>query len=217
MLFNPLKSIFGSSNDRAIRSLNKTISKVNHFEEKYENMPDLELSRQTIILKERLANGESIDDVLIEAFATVQEASSRVLKMRHFDVQLLGGLVLHQGKIAEMKTGEGKTLVATLAAYLNALSGEGVHIITVNDYLARRDAQWMAPLYNYLGLSVGIIQSYQGHGHANSFVINADNTEIKECQRVEAYQADITYGTNNEFGFDYLRSNMGFEVEDRLR
>ena len=217
MLFNPLKSIFGSSNDRAIRSLNKTISKVNHFEEKYKNMPDLELSRQTIILKERLANGESIDDVLIEAFATVQEASSRVLKMRHFDVQLLGGLVLHQGKIAEMKTGEGKTLVATLAAYLNALPGEGVHIITVNDYLARRDAQWMAPLYNYLGLSVGIIQSYQGHDHPNSFVINADNAEIRECQRAEAYQADITYGTNNEFGFDYLRDNMALRIEDKVQ
>ncbi len=159
-------------------------------------MDDDELKTQTPLLKERLKNGESLDDILPEAFATVREASVRTLEMRHFDVQLIGGIVLHQGKIAEMKTGEGKTLAATLPAYLNALTGRGVHIITVNDYLARRDTEWMGHIYKFLGLSVGCIL----HG-------------LDDEERKAAYNSDITYGTNNEFGFDYLRDNMKFDKD----
>lgn len=154
-------------------------------------MDDKELAAQTPILKERLANGETLDDILPDAFAVCREASWRVLGMKHFEVQLIGGIVLHQGRIAEMKTGEGKTLVATLPAYLNALTGEGVHIVTVNDYLAKRDSEWMGKIYRFLGLSVGLIVH-----------------EKSDAERQEAYNADITYGTNNEMGFDYLRDNM---------
>ena len=211
-----LKSIFGSSNDRAIRQLNRIVGKINKAEDKYKNLSDAELFNNTKILKDRITNGDILDDVLIEAFATVRETSSRTLKMRHFDVQILGGLVLNQGQIAEMKTGEGKTLVATLPAYFNALCDNSVHIITVNDYLAKRDALWMAPIYNMLGLKVGIIQSYQGSGSANSFIINTSG-EINECSRAEAYNADVTYGTNNEFGFDYLRDNMALRLEDKVQ
>ena len=211
-----LKSIFGSSNDRAIRQLNRIVGKINKAEDKYKNLSDAELFNNTKILKDRITNGDILDDVLIEAFATVRETSSRTLKMRHFDVQILGGLVLNQGQIAEMKTGEGKTLVATLPAYFNALCDNSVHIITVNDYLAKRDALWMAPIYNMLGLRVGIIQSYQGSGSANSFIINTSG-EINECSRAEAYNADVTYGTNNEFGFDYLRDNMALRLEDKVQ
>ena len=211
-----LKSLFGSSNDRAIRQLNRIVGKINKVEDKYKNLSDAELFHNTKILKDRIANGDVLDDVLIEAFATVRETSSRTLKMRHFDVQILGGLVLNQGQIAEMKTGEGKTLVATLPAYFNALCDNSVHIITVNDYLAKRDASWMAPIYNSLGLTVGIIQSYQGSGSANSFIINTSG-EINECSRAEAYNADVTYGTNNEFGFDYLRDNMALRLEDKVQ
>ena len=211
-----LKSIFGSSNDRAIRQLNRIVGKINKAEDKYKNLSDAELFNNTKILKDRITNGDVLDDVLIEAFATVRETSSRILKMRHFDVQILGGLVLNQGQIAEMKTGEGKTLVATLPAYFNALCDNSVHIITVNDYLAKRDASWMAPIYNTLGLTVGIIQSYQGSGSANSFIINTSG-EINECSRAEAYNADVTYGTNNEFGFDYLRDNMALRLEDKVQ
>ena len=211
-----LKSFFGSSNDRAIRQLNRIVGKINKAEDKYKNLSDTELFNNTKILKDRIANGDVLDDVLIEAFATVRETSSRTLKMRHFDVQILGGLVLNQGQIAEMKTGEGKTLVATLPAYFNALCDNSVHIITVNDYLAKRDASWMAPIYNSLGLTVGIIQSYQGSGSANSFIINTSG-EINECSRAEAYNADVTYGTNNEFGFDYLRDNMALRLEDKVQ
>ena len=192
MFSKVLKSIFGSSNDRAIRQLNRIVGKINKAEDKYKNLSDTELFNNTKILKNRIANGDVLDDVLIEAFATVRETSSRTLKMRHFDVQILGGLVLNQGQIAEMKTGEGKTLVATLPAYFNALCDNSVHIITVNDYLAKRDASWMAPIYNTLGLTVGIIQSYQGSGSANSFIINTSG-EINECSRAEAYNADVTY------------------------
>ncbi len=211
-----LKSFFGSSNDRAIRQLNRIVGKINKLEDKYKNLSDAELFNNTKILKNRIADGDVLDDILIEAFATVRETSSRTLKMRHFEVQILGGLVLNQGQIAEMKTGEGKTLVATLPAYFNALCDNSVHIITVNDYLAKRDASWMAPIYNSLGLSVGIIQSYQGSGSANSFVINTSG-EINECSRAEAYNADVTYGTNNEFGFDYLRDNMALRLEDKVQ
>ncbi|KPP90277.1 preprotein translocase subunit SecA [Erythrobacter sp. HL-111] len=191
-MFNQImKSVFGSSNDRYVKSLSKIVNEINALEERIKSMSDDELKGQTTRLRERLDGGASLDDILPEAFATVREASLRVLGMRHFDVQLIGGIVLHRGEIAEMRTGEGKTLVATLAVYLNALEGKGVHVVTVNDYLARRDAEWMGQLYGWLGLSVGVI------------VPNMD-----EFSKREAYNADITYGTNNEFGFDYLRDNM---------
>ena len=184
-------AIFGDYSKKEVKKLRKTVDKINALEEKYKGMDDKELAAQTPVLKDRLAKGESLDDILPDAFAVCREASSRVLGMRHFDVQLIGGIVLHQGRIAEMKTGEGKTLVATLPAYLNALAGEGVHIVTVNDYLAKRDSEWMGKIYRFLGLSVGLIVH-----------------EKSDAERQEAYNADITYGTNNEMGFDYLRDNM---------
>jgi preprotein translocase subunit SecA len=189
-----VKSVFGSSNDRYVKSLGKTVQQINALESAMEALSEDQLKGQTEKLRSRLAGGESLDDVLPEAFATVREASRRVLGMRHFDVQMVGGIVLHRGEIAEMKTGEGKTLVATLATYLNALEGKGVHIVTVNDYLARRDAEWMGQIHRFLGLSVGVIVP-----------------NIGEQARREAYHSDITYGTNNEFGFDYLRDNMKHE------
>ncbi|MCR5869445.1 MULTISPECIES: preprotein translocase subunit SecA [unclassified Sphingomonas] len=188
------KSLFGSSNDRYVRSLNPILAKIASFEPALKAMSDDELSAQTVKFRERLANGEKLDSILPEAFATVREAGVRVLGMRHFDVQMIGGIVLHRGEIAEMRTGEGKTLVATLATYLNALPGNGVHVITVNDYLARRDAEWMGQIYRFLGLTVGVIVP-----------------NLADHQRREAYAADITYGTNNEFGFDYLRDNMKYD------
>jgi preprotein translocase subunit SecA len=188
------KAIFGSSNDRYVRSLKKIVDKVNAFEPEIEAMTDEALKDQTRILKERLAADETLDDVLPEAFATVREAAKRTLGQRHYDVQLIGGIVLHRGEIAEMRTGEGKTLVATLAVYLNALEGKGVHVVTVNDYLARRDADWMGQIYRFLGLTVGVIIP-----------------NLPDEMRRQAYHADITYGTNNEFGFDYLRDNMKYE------
>jgi len=191
MLNTLMKSVFGSSNDRYVKSLGKIVNEINALEGRINSLSDEELKAQTPKLREMLDKGASLDDILPEAFATVREASFRVLGMRHFDVQMIGGIVLHRGEIAEMRTGEGKTLVATLAVYLNALEGKGVHVVTVNDYLARRDAEWMGQLYGWLGLSVGVI------------VPNMD-----EYSKREAYNADITYGTNNEFGFDYLRDNM---------
>ncbi len=188
------KAIFGSSNDRYVKSLDKIVKTINAIEEQLETFTDRELAAQTQKFREQLAAGSTLDDILPEAFATVREASRRVLGMRHFDVQMVGGIVLHRGEIAEMRTGEGKTLVATLAVYLNAIEGKGVHVVTVNDYLARRDAEWMGQLYNFLDLSVGVIVP-----------------NINEAQRREAYFSDITYGTNNEFGFDYLRDNMKHE------
>ena len=185
------KSIFGSSNDRYVRSLRKIVDQVNALEPTISAMSDDELRNQTAIFKGRLENGAGLDDLLPEAFATVREAAMRVLGQRHYDVQLIGGIVLHRGEIAEMRTGEGKTLVATLAVYLNALEGKGVHVVTVNDYLARRDAEWMGRVYTFLGLTVGVIVP-----------------NIPDFQRRLAYHSDITYGTNNEFGFDYLRDNM---------
>jgi len=194
-MFNTLvKSVFGSSNDRYVKSLGKIVEKVNALEPMISDLSDDALKAQTEKLREQLDNGATLDDILPEAFATVREASQRVLGMRHFDVQLIGGIVLHRGEIAEMRTGEGKTLVATLAVYLNAIEGKGVHVITVNDYLARRDAEWMGQLYRWMGLTVGVI------------VPNMD-----ELSKRDAYNADITYGTNNEFGFDYLRDNMKHE------
>ena len=194
MVSNLLTKVFGSKNERELKKIQPVVEKTNAFEPRIQTMSDEDLKAQTQRFKDRLNNGESLDDLLPEAFATVREASVRTLEMRHFDVQLIGGMVLHQGKIAEMKTGEGKTLAATLPAYLNALSGKGVHIITVNDYLARRDTEWMGHIYNYLGLSVGCIL----HG-------------LNDNERNAAYGSDITYGTNNEFGFDYLRDNMKFD------
>ena len=216
MFGNILKKIFGSSNDRDVRKMRKIVTKINALEEGLQSLNDQDLREQTRLLRERLAAGETLEQILPEAFALVRETSSRVLGMRHFDVQMIGGITLHQGKIAEMRTGEGKTLVATLAAYLNALPSTGVHVITVNDYLAKRDAQWMAPLYQALGLSIGVIQSYQGAETANSFRLDPqDQGELKPCSRQDAYAADITYGTNNEFGFDYLRDNMALRLEDK--
>ncbi|MGM0632825.1 MAG: preprotein translocase subunit SecA [Pseudomonadota bacterium] len=195
-----LTRIFGSSNSRKLKKLSKTVRQINALEEEYESLSDAELLGKTDQFRERHENGESLDQLLPEAFATVREASKRTLGLRHFDVQMIGGMVLHQGDIAEMKTGEGKTLVATLPTYLNGLTGKGVHIITVNDYLAARDANWMRPLYEMLGLTVGVVVAGQG-------------PEEKRA----AYEASITYGTNNEFGFDYLRDNMAFRLEDRVQ
>ena len=198
MLSKTLTALFGSSNDREVKKLQKTVKDINALESDLSSLDDDGLKAKSLELKTRVQNGESLDSVLVEAFALVREASSRVMNMRHFDVQMIGGMVLHQGKIAEMRTGEGKTLVATLPVYLNALSGNGVHIITVNDYLAQRDANWMRPLYEFLGMSVGIVLSQQ-------------DGETKRA----AYRSDITYGTNNEFGFDYLRDNMVLRLEDK--
>ncbi len=188
------KTFFGSSNDRYVKSLGKIVNQINALEPQLQDFSDDELKAQTDKFRQLLDDGSSLDDILAEAFATVREASVRVFGMRHFDVQLVGGIVLHRGEIAEMRTGEGKTLMATLATYLNAIEGKGVHVVTVNDYLARRDAEWMGQLYNWLGLSVGVVVP-----------------NMNEFQRREAYNSDITYGTNNEFGFDYLRDNMKHE------
>ena len=191
-MFNKIaKAVFGSSNDRYVKSLGKVVDKINALEPIIENLSDDALRAQTAKFREQLDAGSSLDDILPEAFATVREASKRVFGMRHFDVQLIGGIVLHRGEIAEMRTGEGKTLMATLATYLNAIHGKGVHVVTVNDYLARRDAEWMGQLYEWLGLTVGVVVPGMG-----------------EAAKREAYNADITYGTNNEYGFDYLRDNM---------
>ncbi|MDM8539463.1 preprotein translocase subunit SecA [Desulfococcaceae bacterium HSG9] len=200
MIASFLTKIFGSKNQRELKKLDPLVQEINALEPTIQAMDDTALKAQTLRFKERLENGEELDAILPEAFATVREASVRTLKMRHFDSQLVGGIVLHQGKIAEMKTGEGKTLVATLPAYLNALTGKGVHIVTVNDYLALRDTEWMGQIYNFLGLSVGTVV----HG-------------INDKERKEAYNADITFGTNNEFGFDYLRDNMKFDGDSLVQ
>ncbi len=193
-----LKWLFGSKNDRELKKLARAVTQIAAFEPELQKLDDAQLQAKTAEFKQRLAKGETLDDLLPEAFAVVREAGVRVMQMRHFDVQMIGGMVLHSGKIAEMRTGEGKTLVATLPAYLNALSGKGVHLVTVNDYLARRDANWMRPVYEFLGMTVGVV------------VPNQDQEEKRE-----AYLADITYGTNNEYGFDYLRDNMAFRLQDR--
>ncbi|RZI71901.1 MAG: preprotein translocase subunit SecA [Variovorax sp.] len=200
MATNFLTQLFGSRNDRLLKQYRKTVDRINALEPAMEKLDEAALKGKTQEFKDRFSRGESLDDLLPEAFATVREASKRVMKMRHFDVQLLGGMALHNGKIAEMRTGEGKTLTATLPVYLNALSGKGVHLVTVNDYLASRDAQWMGRLYGYLGLTTGI---------------NLPNMPREAKQ--EAYRCDITYGTNNEYGFDYLRDNMVYETQDRVQ
>jgi len=200
MVSNLVKKIFGSRNDRLIKQYRKNIKQINDLEESISGLSDEELRAKTDEYRQRFKDGESLEQLLPEAFATVREAGKRVLEMRHFDVQLIGGMVLNDGKIAEMRTGEGKTLVATLAAYLNALSGKGVHVVTVNDYLAQRDSEWMGRIYGFLGLTTGVIVG-----------------GLDSQQRREAYAADITYGTNNEFGFDYLRDNMAFNKNDRVQ
>src|SRR3954463_10097018 len=192
-----LAKVIGTQNERDLKRLRPYVAAINAKEPEIQKLSDDQLRGKTAEFKVRLANGETLDDILPDAFAVCREAGWRVLNMRHFDVQLIGGMVLHDGKIAEMKTGEGKTLVATLPVYLNALSGRGVHVVTVNDYLAKRDAEWMGKLYKFLGLSVGVIVH-----------------ELDDEQRREAYAADVTYGTNNEFGFDYLRDNMKFDLKD---
>ena len=186
-----ISKVFGTYSEREVKRVKPIVDKINSLEDEISKLSDTDLKAKTEEFKKRLNNGETLDDILPETFAVVREASKRVLGMRHFDVQLIGGIILHQGRIAEMKTGEGKTLVATLPVYLNALTGKGVHVITVNDYLAKRDSEWMGKLYKFLGLSVGLVIA-----------------GMKSEQKKQAYAADITYGTNNEYGFDYLRDNM---------
>jgi preprotein translocase subunit SecA len=216
-----IHKIVGTKNERELKRLQPRVEAINVLEAELQELGDGDLQAKTATLKVQVAGAESddlaaaLEGVLPEAFAVCREAARRVLAMRHFDVQLIGGMVLHEGKIAEMATGEGKTLVATLPAYLNALSGRGVHVITVNDYLAKRDTQWMGPVYHALGLSVGVLQ----HESSYRFDPTARTSEpqyanLRPCTRQEAYRADITYGTNSEFGFDYLRDNMKFAAED---
>jgi preprotein translocase subunit SecA len=195
-----LNNVFGSSNDRKLKKFNSQVAAINQLEAEYEKLNDKDLKNKTLEFKSRIKSGESLDDILVEAFAVVREAGKRTLGQRHFDVQLLGGLVLNQGDISEMKTGEGKTLVATLPVYLNALKESGVHVVTVNDYLAKRDSQWMGQIYNFLGMTVGTITS-----------------DLDEEEKRKSYQADITYGTNNEFGFDYLRDNMKYNMDQLVQ
>jgi len=225
MATNLFQKIFGSRNERVIKRLTKEVKAISDLESSFQKLSDADLRAKTDEFRERLAQGEAMDRLIPEAFAAVREAALRKLGMRHFDVQMIGGMVLNQGKIAEMRTGEGKTLVATLAAYLNALGGKGVHVVTVNDYLARRDATWMGPVYHFLGLSVGVINSSSGLGpDAGSF--RYDPTygggeqgylHLSPCTRRDAYVCDIVYGTNNEYGFDYLRDNMAFSAEQRVQ
>jgi len=200
MVLNLATKIFGSSNDRVLKQVQKHVEPINALESRFEALSDAELQAQTDVFRDRLSKGETLDDIMHEAFAVVREASKRVLGLRPYDVQLIGGIVIHQGKISEMKTGEGKTLVATLPTYLNAIEGKGVHVVTVNDYLASRDAEWMSQIYNFLGLSCGVITA-----------------NISEEERRAAYACDVTYGTNNEFGFDYLRDNMKFSLDQMVQ
>ena len=195
-----IQKLLGNKNAKEIKRIRSIVEEINGLEPSLLSLSDTSLRAKTEEFKERLAKGETLDDILPEAFAVVREASKRVLGMRHFDVQMIGGIVLHRGNIAEMRTGEGKTLVATLPVYLNALSGKGVHVVTVNDYLAKRDSEWMGRLYNFLGLSTGLIVA-----------------GLDYDQRKQSYGADITYGTNNEFGFDYLRDNMVIHADQMVQ
>jgi len=225
MVSKILRKVFGSRNDRLVKQMSKAVVQINALEPALQALSDEELQAKTAEFRQRLEQGENLDNLLNEAFATVREAGRRVLNMRHFDVQMIGGMVLHQGKIAEMRTGEGKTLVATLATYLNALPSKGVHVITVNDYLARRDAEWMGRLYHFLGLTVGVINGSGGEGpDSSSYVFDPEfdgsaggYRHLRPVTRREAYAMDITYGTNNEYGFDYLRDNMAFGPEQRTQ
>ena len=195
MLGTILAKVFGTQNERELKKLRPIVEAINALEASVSSLTDSQFRDKTAEFRQRLADGTTVDALLPDAFAVVREAGRRVLNMRHFDVQLIGGCVLHEGRIAEMKTGEGKTLVATLPAYLNALGGKGVHVVTVNDYLARRDSEWMGKIFRFLGMTVGVIQH-----------------DLNDQERQVAYGCDITYGTNNEFGFDYLRDNMKFEL-----
>ncbi|MDB4936153.1 MAG: Protein export cytoplasm protein SecA ATPase helicase, partial [Labilithrix sp.] len=197
MLAWALKKLLGTSHEREVKKLKPLVEEINKLEPTISKLTDPELKGKTAELKQKLDNGATLDDILVEAFAVCREAGKRALRMRHYDVQLIGGMVLHKGMIAEMRTGEGKTLVATLACYLNALEGKGVHVVTLNDYLARRDSEWMGKLYGFLGLSTGVVVIQQG-----------------DKEKRDAYRSDITYGQNNEFGFDYLRDNMKFSALD---
>src|SRR5712691_11526720 len=192
-----LAKVFGTQNEREIKAMLPTVAAISELEPQLRQLSDIDLAAKTIEFKEQITQGATLDDLLIPAFATVREAGRRFLNMRHFDVQLIGGMVLHRGKIAEMKTGEGKTLVATLPVYLNGLEGKGVHVVTVNDYLAKRDSEWMGRIYKGLGMTVGVIVH-----------------DLDDQERRDNYNFDITYGTNNEYGFDYLRDNMKFRLED---
>src|SRR5579862_1437749 len=194
------RRLFGSANDRYIKSLSSLVAQINELEPELERLSPDELRGKTAEFRQRLADGEELDDLLVEAFATVREAAKRTLGQRHFDVQLMGGIILHRGMIAEMKTGEGKTLVSTLPVYLNALAGNGVHVVTVNDYLAKRDAEWMGQIHRFLGMSVGCIVH-----------------DLDDGERQQAYLCDVTYGTNNELGFDYLHDNMKFRLEEMVQ
>ena len=194
------RKLFGSANERRIRSYQPRVAAINALEAEVSALSDEALKARTADFKKQLAEGATLDDILVPAFATVREAAKRTIGQRHFDVQLIGGMILHEGKIAEMKTGEGKTLVATLAVYLNALAAKGVHVVTVNDYLAKRDAEWMSQIYSFLGLTTGNIV----HG-------------LDDAQRKAAYDCDVTYATNNELGFDYLRDNMKYRMEDMVQ
>lgn len=200
MLNALLTRIFGSRNERVLKSLQPTVARINALEAEFQRLDEAALRAKTEEFRRRLADGATLDELLPEAFAAVREAARRTIGLRHFDVQLIGGIVLHMGKIAEMRTGEGKTLVATLPVYLNALTGRGVHVVTVNDYLAKRDARWMGPVYQALGMSVGVVVPGQSH-----------------AEKQAAYACDVTYGTNNEFGFDYLRDNMALSKADRVQ
>jgi preprotein translocase subunit SecA len=200
MIGSLARKIFGSSNDRRVRQYYPRVEAINALEPEVAKLSDDELRARTVEFRRQVEAGTSLDDLLVPAFATVREAAKRTLGQRHFDVQLIGGMVLHEGAVAEMKTGEGKTLVATLAVYLNSLAGKGVHVVTVNDYLAKRDAEWMGQIYNFLGLTYGIIV----HG-------------LDDEQRKAAYACDVTYATNNELGFDYLRDNMKYELSQMVQ
>ena len=200
MLTAVARKLFGSSNDRRVRKYQPRVDEINALEPELVKLTDEQLRARTEEFKKQVADGTSLDDILVPAFATVREAAKRTIGQRHFDVQLIGGMILHEGRISEMKTGEGKTLVATLPVYLNALAGRGVHVVTVNDYLAKRDSEWMGQIYKFLGLTVGVIV----HG-------------LDDEQRKKAYDCDVTYGTNNELGFDYLRDNMKYRLEDMVQ
>ena len=214
-MISKLRKVFGDGSERAVKRMRPAVDEINELEGRFARLSDDELRGMSAEFRERLEGKETLEDLLPEAFAVTREASKRALGMRHFDVQMIGGITLHQGRIAEMRTGEGKTLVATLPVYLNALTGRGVHVVTVNDYLARRDASWMGAVYHALGISVACLQ------HDESLLYDPDNEESEDVMRPvhrrEAYEADITYGTNSEFGFDYLRDNLALTGEQRVQ
>jgi preprotein translocase subunit SecA len=226
MVLQSLARVFGGDpHKREIEKASLIVDQINAYEDEYEKLSNDALKAKTDKFRQRLAEGETLDDLLPEAFATVREASKRTLGLRHYDIQMIGGITLHQSKIAEMRTGEGKTLVATLPVYLNAIAGKGVHLVTVNDYLARRDARWMAPIYHLLGLSVGVLQmAGRTENGRKAFLVDLDKPNAREdmhqlvlVDRAEAYKADIVYGTNSEFGFDYLRDNLTMSLDERVQ